>query len=325
LRGRLAAFKELLAIDSTVIRLANALQKVFPACRTNHTLAAAKLHMVMSGSGASPRRIRITSERAADGKTLKVGAWVQGRLLLFDLGYYSYRLFSRIRQEKGHFISRVKDNADPLIVGAAAADKKPIGMRVREVLRTLRREVLDVEVAVDFKRRAYNGKRCGARERFRLVAVRDEEERSYHVYMTTVQPTILPAHDVARVYTLRWEVELLFKEMKGSYALEDMPSGVEHIAEALMYASMLSLIASRVLLWAVRCRLRLDRRPRLRHLRWGTVLRDYGPLLLNQVLRAAGCRVATAQTLVYTLLTEAVDPNVTRGDLMSRTEASLTA
>ena len=110
LRGRLAAFKDLLVADSTVVRLANLLQKAFPACRTNHTLAAAKLHVVMSVAGAGLRSVRVTSERTGDGTNLKIGKWVKDRLLLFDLGYYRYQLFSCIARQGGHFISRLKEN-----------------------------------------------------------------------------------------------------------------------------------------------------------------------------------------------------------------------
>ena len=38
--------------DSTVMRLHDLLEKAFPACRTNHTLAALKMHVVLSVTGA---------------------------------------------------------------------------------------------------------------------------------------------------------------------------------------------------------------------------------------------------------------------------------
>jgi IS4 transposase len=319
LKGRLSSFKELLAIDSTVVRLADALRKTFPACRTNHTVAALKVHMVMSVFGASPRRIRVTAERAADGKNLKVGPWVAGRLLLFDLGYYSYRLFAHIVAEDGHFISRLKENANPLIV--SASDKRFVGKRLQDVLPTLRRDILDAEVEVDFKRRTYGGKRSGAFGRFRMVAVRDDGEGRYHTYLTSVPAETLTAEDVARIYGLRWEVELLFKELKGAYRLEDMPSSKQHITEALLYASLLSLVVSRILLRAARRTLTRDLKGRLRYLRWSAVLRDYAPLLLGQTLSAAGCHISTAMTTFATMLAEAVDPNASRGDLLTRTEA----
>jgi hypothetical protein len=59
----LSGIKEILCVDSTVIRLHDALARVFPACRTNHTLAATKLHTVLNVRGRGPRSIKITAAR----------------------------------------------------------------------------------------------------------------------------------------------------------------------------------------------------------------------------------------------------------------------
>ena len=44
----------------------------------------------------------------------------------------------------------------------------------------LKRKVIDVEVEVEFKRRAYNGKQKGDVKRFRLVATYNVEDGKYH-------------------------------------------------------------------------------------------------------------------------------------------------
>src|SRR5690606_15934005 len=84
LGGVLASFRDVVMTDSTVIRLHDLLQKAYPACRTNHTRAALKMHTVLSVHGAGPRSIKITSERVHDGPVFKVGKWVRERLLVFD-------------------------------------------------------------------------------------------------------------------------------------------------------------------------------------------------------------------------------------------------
>jgi putative transposase len=48
---------------------------------------------------------------------LRVGPWVKDIILLFDLGFYKYQLFSRIAENGGFFVSRLKSNSNPLIVG----------------------------------------------------------------------------------------------------------------------------------------------------------------------------------------------------------------
>ena len=94
LRGPLAAFRDLVLTDATLMRLKDLLAGAYPACRTNHTRAAVKLHAVVSVTGASRQTVKLTAERRSDGKVLRVGTWVRGRLLLFDLGYFRYQLFA---------------------------------------------------------------------------------------------------------------------------------------------------------------------------------------------------------------------------------------
>ena len=80
-----------------------------------------------------------------------------------------------------------------------------MGKRLRDVLPLLKREVLDVEVEVKFKRRKYRGKQSMVNRRFRLVCVFNSESGKYHT---------LAAEDIARLYAARWEIELIFKELK---------------------------------------------------------------------------------------------------------------
>jgi hypothetical protein len=73
--GVLQSFRDVLMTDSTLVKLHDLLEKRFPACRTNHTKAAAKLHVVMSTRGQGPRSVTLTSGRQHDGPVFRVGRW----------------------------------------------------------------------------------------------------------------------------------------------------------------------------------------------------------------------------------------------------------
>lgn len=66
----------------------------------------------MSVTGSGKQSIKVTSERCHDGPVYRVGKWIEGTLLLFDLGYYRCQLFSCIRRNGGFFVSRLKTNAN---------------------------------------------------------------------------------------------------------------------------------------------------------------------------------------------------------------------
>ena len=54
----LGEIKDILCVDSTIVRLHDALASCWPACRTNHTLAAVKLHTVLNVRGKGPQRVK---------------------------------------------------------------------------------------------------------------------------------------------------------------------------------------------------------------------------------------------------------------------------
>ena len=112
----LEGFRDVLVADATVVKLHRLLARRFPGTRKNSSPAAAKLHLVMSASGTGAHKVKVTGERANDHRTLQMGPWVEGRLLLFDLGYFRYQLFDAIDRNGGYFITRLAANADPCIV-----------------------------------------------------------------------------------------------------------------------------------------------------------------------------------------------------------------
>lgn len=327
LRGVLLSFRDVILTDSTLVRLHDLLEKSFPACRTNHTLASAKLHVVMSVTGRGLRSVKITSGRQHDGPVFIVGRWVKDRLLLFDLGYYRYQLFDRIDRQGGYFISRLKENANPIItavLGPAGAQGLPlVGQRLQDVVKRLRREQLDLSIRVQFRRRAYYGVRSSAEREFRLVGVRDAAIGLYHLYVTNIPAERLTAAQVASVYGARWQIELLFKEMKSYYRLEDMPSRKPHVVETLLLASVVTMLASRRLLRSVREKLR-GAKGRVPEGRWAALFASVASQILDILLTPARHARAMARWLEAMLLHEALDPNVSRQLLLERIQNGVT-
>lgn len=324
LRGPLVHFRDLVVTDSTVIRLHDLLQRAFPACRTNHTLAALKMHAVLSVLGAGPRSVRVTSERVHDGPVFQVGPWVRDRLLLFDLAYFRYQLFSCIRRNGGFFIVRLKKSANPLITAVyltwRGRSVPLIGERIQDVVQRLERQAIDVEVEVSFKRRSYGGVRHGAKERFRLVGVRDEHSGEYHLYLTNIAAERLSPTEIATTYAARWAVELFFRELKSRYRAEQMPSSKREVVEALLYAVLLTVAVSRTLLKWVRRKLG-ERARRVPTERWATLFAQVAGDLLRLVLGGPWEAQGIGGRVERFLLHEAVDPNATRRLLLERVES----
>jgi len=215
---KLSQFKDLLIHDTTIIRLHKALAKKWPASRTRTVAAGVKVGMLVSAVADGPKRVGLYGERTNEVKTLRIGPWVRDRILLIDMGFFKYQLFARIIENGGHFLTRLKKGADPLITaenrGCRGNAIDVVGKRLSEVLPRLKRQVLDVEVEVSFRRREYLGKKRDDTCKFRLVAVYNDEAKKYHTYLTNIPVKALSSEDIAALYSARWDVELIFKELK---------------------------------------------------------------------------------------------------------------
>jgi len=316
------AFLDLLVVDSTVIRLHDLLERSYAACRTNHTKAAAKLHTIINVTGRGLRRIKITSQRVHDGPVLRAGPWMKGKLLLFDLGYYRFQLFERISAQGGYFLTRLKEGANPIITAVHTGTAKDlVGRSLQDVLGSLRRPVLDFEVEVAFRRRSYQGRQSGARARFRLVGIRNEQTKRYHLYVTNLPVDTIVPDQIAALYSARWTVELFFRELKHSYRIEQLPSSKRHVVEALLYASILTLAVSRRMLQIVAARIKhgVDRVPMER---WAIVFHAVAPDILLIVVGPRRIRRFLWHRVFLFLRHEAVDPNVSRKLLLQRVHDS---
>jgi hypothetical protein len=95
-----APFREVLAIDSTLIKLDDSLQVLFPGPRHNSAPAVAKVHAVYSVISGALRHVSIFAGKTSEVKVLKLDRDLKDTLLLYDLGYYvDLCIMVRNRQE----------------------------------------------------------------------------------------------------------------------------------------------------------------------------------------------------------------------------------
>ncbi len=331
LSDKLAGFKDLIVADGTIIRLHDRLAEQFPGARGKAEL---KIHTA-TGITGNTKSIAIYSGKTADIKTMRIGSWVKDNILLFDLGYFKYELFSKIRGNGGYFVSRLKQSANPTIVSVLRAHRGNTidltGRKLKDILPRLKREVIDVEVEVSFKGGASKARKTEkdgtfevyqpkgntpkVKETFRLVGILNGESKMYHFYLTNITLGQLPAEDVALLYRSRWSIELVFKELKRLYQLDVISSGAPAVVESLVLVAMLTLVVSHRLLNHMRL-LTPEKSARFTPLRWAESFYAIAPVIMGRVLKAAGIDEDPLLLIIY-FMGEGVDPNVNRERLLS--------
>jgi putative transposase len=315
LNEKLSQFQDILIQDSTIIRLHESLSKKWPATRTRKAAAGVKVGLLVSAVSNGPKTVGLYAENTTELKTLRIGPWIKDRILLIDLGFYKHQLFARIKDNGGHFVSRLKGNADPLIINVnrtyrgRSIDVK--GKRLSEILLKLKRQVLDVEVEISFKRRSYNGKQRNDFERFRLIAILNEETDKYHVYLTSISSDVLVAEDIAKLYGARWDIELIFKELKSRYALDVVNTTNPDIVEAYIWIAILTLLVSRRIYNIVRSLNPGKLKVRYTQLRWSTIFAENVSDQLKLILKYCGLELSL-ETFIDVYSSQALDPHVNR-------------
>ena len=320
LGDRLKRYKDLVIQDSTIIRVHESLAKIWPAARSKRIAAGVKVSCIVSAVANSPKSVMIYPERTSEAKILRLGSWLKNCILLIDLGYFKYLFFDRIDRYGGYFVSRLKGNANPLIVGVNRTWRgnsvDVVGKRLRDVLPVLKREVLDAEAEVTFKRRKYKGKQSTVNRQFRIVCVFNTESGKYHTYLTNIPVEILSAEDIALLYGARWEIELIFKELKSHYRMDQIPSANPEVVKCLIWVAILTLMCSRRILRLIR-NANPENANRYTPLRWAKVFTEQADRLLTEVLECMGLKLDML-TLYTIYLGQGRDPNVNRERLMER-------
>ena len=276
-------FRDVMIADGTVLRLHEFLTDEFQA--RHEEQAGAKLHLLHNATEQTIERLDVTDEKTHDSTLFNTGSWLEDRLVLFDRAYFKYRRFALIDENDGYFVSRLKENANPVVTEELREWRGraiPLeGEQINDVVDDLHREYIDVEVEAEFDRRPYGGTQSRDTKRFRVVGVRKEDADDYHLYITNLPREEFLPSDLGTIYRCRWEVELLFRELKTQYELDEFDTTKKHVVEILLYAALLSLLVSRELLDLVTEQ--ADDEIVFPPERWAATFRSHAQLILHEL------------------------------------------
>jgi len=71
-----------------------------------------------------------------------------------------------------------------------------------------------------------------------VVGVRNEDADDYHLYVTNLSREEFFPADLAQIYRCRWEVELLFRELKTQYDLDEFDTSNEDVVKIFTVRSV---------------------------------------------------------------------------------------
>lgn len=233
LGGFLRGFQDIVAVDSTVVKVRDELAHIWKGTRPSRK-AALKVHTWIRAVSGELLKHRITAEAFGDCRAFACSRQHRGVLFLLDRGYSSPKLWARIDHVGAFLLTRLPASHKPTITKVNRSHRgrcrKLVGMRINDALKGLKRDILDVNCSFNVHIRGYAGKRGRSEKKvFRVIGIYNAETKCHHLYVTNLPPSRLPAAHAEHIYRLRWEVETFYKVNKSGLGLNELTSAKPHI------------------------------------------------------------------------------------------------
>jgi putative transposase len=236
---------QVLLIDSTTMRVATKLFAQFPgrATRSHTQQAGLKLHLSWRLFSSLPEVIALTCEKQNACKTSFLRPATEAVLYIFDLEYWSYQLFERIIAQQQHFLSRLRDDAKPPILAVRQGDPQWVGKRLKEI--RLTGTMVDLVVRL-------SGSHAPERQmqhEVRLIGQWLESDQVWHLYVSSLMDSLAyPVPLLIDLYRLRWQIEMLFRNLKCVLRIANFISRNENGIRIQIYAALIHYVLTQLLI-----------------------------------------------------------------------------
>jgi hypothetical protein len=240
-------FPDVVLWDSTIMQVADELKRVFPGLRG--VPAGLKVSLAASLYGLVPLFAQMVRATCND-MTLfpPLSLFHRGTLLLFDLGFVAYDRLRQIAEAGLTYVCRLRNNGNALIVGYRRAPacvrkalrRQPKGVWLRDLLPRGKRIATTWDLDVLLRPNEHRTRLVPAR-----LVIKPGPGGAQRAYLTNLDGRLWTPSAVAELYRLRWQIELVFKELKQHLSLESLPSKDPYAVQALAWASLIALALSR--------------------------------------------------------------------------------
>ena len=238
----LGQFKEVFAIDGSVIGLSKKLEEIFESVHKGRS--SLKLNTKYSLTVAAVSKLQVSSGKRHDSQFSFVTKEANC-LYLVDLGYWSFRLMKKIINASSFFVMRLKGNCDPLIVKVASADfQHLVGLRLSEI-----GDFLDASISlgsIDLTVQLSKAKKPTFKEDLRLVGLFHEQQ--WRFYLTNLFDSHFSPQFIYELYAQRWQVEIFFNLIKNVLSLENIISNTKNGVMIEIYSALIFYLFTRIII-----------------------------------------------------------------------------
>ena len=196
--------KRVYLVDSTTISLFKAIMKcVGRKPIDGKSKGGIKVHTMLNAYEQVPQLIHFTDAATHDHTFLSKLDLKPHQIAVFDRAYVDYKQYAKWTDKQVHFVTRLKDNAVYDGLGEAEIPGNiPPGY------------IKDEKIQISYKDEHQKEQLLFLR---RVVYYDDEKKRLFRFPTNIFDMT---AEEIGQLYKLRWQIELLFKQLKQNFPLK---------------------------------------------------------------------------------------------------------
>ena len=218
-RIEIALGKKVKIVDSTTISLFKDILKcVGRKSIDGQSKGGMKSHCVINADEKVPHLIWHTAATTHDHQFLEKLKCDEHTLYIFDKGYNDYKAFARFTEKKTGFVTRLKSNAKyEIIQSNDIPDMIHNGVLSDEI----------IEVEVDKKTKL----------KLRKILYYDRQHKRTFEFISNLFE--FRADTIAALYKIRWQIELLFKQIKQNFPLKYFLGDNENAIKIQIYCVLI--------------------------------------------------------------------------------------
>ena len=246
-------FCRILTEDSSFVKMLKSCSELFPAHGNRYgQTAGIKLNLIFDLLTGMPLEFS-THEATTQDKTIAhdiMALLKTGDLVLRDMGYFIVELFEKIENKGADWLSRVPASADIFTEDGHKIEQvmsqSKSGVIERQMYLTKegkQARILAVKKSPEKANEAIRQLKESYKKNGKTPSKEKLERARWHLLATSVSQEVMTAQELTKLYSQRWQIEIIFKAWKGSTNLErslNRKSSYQHLL-GLFLAEVLRL------------------------------------------------------------------------------------
>ena len=232
----LSDFKGIVLQDGSSFAVHDSLHETFKGRFTKISPAAIEVHVSWDVLQGYPEQVSVSADSKAEYDFLPKANTLKDKLFLADRGYFKLSYLDDIAQSNGSYIVRAKTTVNPKVIAGFNRNGRPLKRfkdKKQKVVKKYIRQSGIVDMDVEGK------------TKYRLIASWPEGKAEPIYWSTNLDRKQFSAEAIIKLYQLRWQIELLFKEWKSYCNLQKFNTRKSTMMEGLVWVSLLSLLVKR--------------------------------------------------------------------------------